>query len=365
MVQSMGHANLSMPIPELSRQSLLDSLTTGVLQLDSSLTVLDFNPACQDLLAFPGQRVRGRDLADLLPRAVEWLELLQRSAADQQGYTLGSITLPLGTEGKIERQVGCTVSPEDDKLLVELIPLDRRKAIRSEDSLTAQQDARRMLMSGLAHEVKNPLGGIRGAAQLLDAELDKRELREYTSIIIAEADRLSSLADKLLGPVGALKLAPRNVHQLLDRVSKLLATEFTTAVVFQRDYDPSLPDLMLDGDQIIQVFMNILRNACQAVPVGGTIRLLTRVERQFTIRQQLHRLVARIDVIDDGPGILPTLQEMLFYPLVSGRPDGTGLGLAIAQDIVNRHGGLIKAKSKPGETIFSIYLPTSSRSDEQ
>ena len=216
-----------------------------------------------------------------------------------------------------------------------------------------------MLMRGLAHEVRNPLGGIRGAAQLLDAELDDREQREYTRIIIAEADRLNALANSLLGPDSSLALALHNVHQLMDRVVKLLATEFGAEKVFHRDYDPSLPDLMLDGDQVIQVFMNVLRNACQALQSTGNIKLITRVERQFTIRQQLHRLVARIDVIDDGPGISTNMQEMLFYPLVSGRSDGTGLGLAIAQDIINRHGGLIKAKSIPGETVFSIFLPVS------
>ena len=359
MVQSMAHTDPMTPQPTPFRESLLDSLTTGVLYLDSRLAIIEFNPAAQELLALPGQRVCGRLLLELLPRATEWLELLSEATTGNQGYTLASITIPLGAEGKIERQVGCTITPDETNLLVELVPLDRRHAIRKEDSLTAQQDARRMLMRGLAHEVRNPLGGIRGAAQLLDAELDDREQREYTRIIIAEADRLNALANSLLGPDSSLVLALHNVHQLMDRVVKLLATEFGAEKVFHRDYDPSLPDLMLDGDQVIQVFMNVLRNACQALQSTGNIKLITRVERQFTIRQQLHRLVARIDVIDDGPGISTNMQEMLFYPLVSGRSDGTGLGLAIAQDIINRHGGLIKAKSIPGETVFSIFLPVS------
>ena len=224
----------------------------------------------------------------------------------------------------------------------------------------------RSLVRGLAHEIKNPLGGLRGAAQLLERQLPSEELKEFTQVIIGEADRLQNLLDRMLGPNTPPNMRMINIHSVLERVRTLVEAENASlpGIELERDYDPSIPDVYGDAEQLIQVVLNLVRNAIQALGQEGRIVLRTRTQRQVTLGQKVHRLVLRVDIVDNGPGIPEPLQNDIFYPMVTGRADGTGLGLPIAQSVINHHGGLIECASRPGETVFTIYLPLENH-DEQ
>jgi two-component system nitrogen regulation sensor histidine kinase GlnL len=221
----------------------------------------------------------------------------------------------------------------------------------------SQNESARALVRGLAHEIRNPLGGLRGAAQLLERELGTEELKEYTRIIVHEADRLQALVDRLLGPRMLPSKRLINIHEVTERVRALIQAEAPGGIVVDRDYDPSIPELYADPELLIQATLNVAQNAVQAVADAGHILLRTRVHRQYTIGQRRHRLVARIDICDNGAGIREDLKDLIFYPMVTGRNDGTGLGLSIAQSLVNQHAGLIECHSEPGNTTFSILLP--------
>ena len=220
-----------------------------------------------------------------------------------------------------------------------------------------QTQANRLLLRNLAHEIKNPLGGIRGAAQLLEHELEKPSLREYTQVIIQEADRLRTLMENLLTPQQAPHFSALNVHEVLERVRSVVLAELSTGLRIQRDYDLSLPDLTGDKEQLIQVFLNLVRNAAQAMHGQGNIVLRTRIARQVTLMKKRYHLAVMIQVIDNGPGIPVHLRDKIFYPLVSGRADGHGLGLTLAQDFITQHHGSIEFDSEPGRTCFTVTLP--------
>ena len=260
-----------------------------------------------------------------------------------------------------ERMIDCRVSllqqpSEKARLLVEMTDVTRRSRISRENALIIQHGAGRQMIRQLAHEIKNPLGGLRGAAQLLDRQLDSEELQEYTSVIISEADRLASLVDTLLGPGGPPNKQPINVHELLEYVVRLIEPG-RERISIRRDYDPGLPLFLLDRDQMVQAILNLLQNASTALDGQGQITLRTRAIMNFTIGDIRHPAVASIEIEDDGPGISPDLQDSVFYPLVTSRPDGTGLGLPAAQELVSRHGGLIEFESQPGRTVFFIRIP--------
>jgi two-component system nitrogen regulation sensor histidine kinase GlnL len=258
----------------------------------------------------------------------------------------------------IESRVSRILSGEGhDRLLIEMIDVTRRARISRENALLIQHGAGRQMIRQLAHEIKNPLGGLRGAAQLLGKQLDNAELREYTDVIISEADRLVSLVDTLLGPGGPPNKHPANIHEIIEYVLRLLEPELGDRLQVVRDYDAGLPTINLDRDQIIQALINLLRNASTALEGRGNLVLRTRAVMNFTIGDIRHRLVATIDIEDDGPGIPADLQDSIFYPLVTSRPEGTGLGLSTAQDLLSRHGGLIEFESRPGHTVFSIHIP--------
>ena len=209
----------------------------------------------------------------------------------------------------------------------------------------------------LAHEIKNPLGGIRGAAQLLERQLDNAELREYTNVVISETDRLAGLVDTLLGPGGPPDKQPVNVHELLEYVIRILEAEDMKSLTIRRDYDPGLPLIDLDRAQMVQAFLNLVRNAAAALDGQGTITLRSRAVMNFTIGDTRHRVIASIEIEDDGPGIPAGMQDSVFYPLVTSRPEGTGLGLPAAQELLSRHGGLIEFESRPGRTVFFVRIP--------
>ena len=221
----------------------------------------------------------------------------------------------------------------------------------------SQQQNTRSLLRGLAHEIKNPLGGIRGAAQLLGQELEDKSLSEYTDIIIRESDRLRHLIDRMLGPANQLELKSLNIHAVLEHVRKIVSVEAASGITMNIDYDPSIPELISDNDRLVQIFLNIAGNAIQAVGADGTVTFKTRVMSNLTLGAARHKLAVCVEIIDNGKGISDELKDQIFYPLVTGRDDGTGLGLSIAQTTVNQLGGLIECRSEPQKTVFSVYLP--------
>lgn len=258
------------------------------------------------------------------------------------------------------RVVDVRVSPlenRDAALLVEMTDVTRRSKITRENALLIQHGAGRQMIRQLAHEIKNPLGGIRGAAQLLARQLHDDELTEYTDVVISETDRLAGLVDTLLGPGGPPNKEPVNVHELLEYVVRIIEAEGQQGIAFRRDYDPGLPTIDLDRDQVVQAFLNLVRNATAALDGQGTITLRSRAVTNFTIGDTRHSVIATIEIEDDGPGIPADMQDSVFYPLVTSRPEGTGLGLPAAQELLSRHGGLIEFESRPGRTVFFVRIP--------
>lgn len=342
-------------------QRILESLSSAVLLFDRQLVLRYVNPAAEMFFQVSARHLVGQLAADLIrcPGASIERDL---STALQAGQPYSEREIIMTMHDGREITVDCTISPvrEPDgptELLVELQQVDRQLRITREEQLLVQNQAIREIVRGLAHEIKNPLGGLRGAAQLLERELPDDSLYEYTHIIIDEADRLQLLLDRMLGPNRLPQRKTVNIHQVLERVRNLVQAETGGQVQFLRDYDPSIPELYGDPDQLIQAVLNIVRNAVRAVDRQGRVILRTRVLRQFTIGSVRHRLVVKVDVEDNGPGVPTAILPSIFLPMVSGSEGGAGLGLSIAQSLVNQHGGLIECTSKPGETIFSILLP--------
>ena len=342
------------------RLQIFDSLTTAVLAFDLDLHLIAINPAGEQLLQTGSRGIAGKNISQLLPRGKQLKKVLERTLDRAQSFSARGVHLAIAP-GKVV-MVDCFISPiyegsQITGLLVEMNQIDRLVRLTRDETARDQHEANRAVLRGLAHEIKNPLGGLRGAAQLLQQELKSTELKEYTRIIIHEADRLRTLVDRMMGPSQPLKHEPVNIHEVFQYVRKLMLAENTVGLTILPDYDPSLPEIVGDKEQLIQAVLNIARNAAQAMNGKGRIIFRTRVSRQFTIGQNRHRLVLRAEIEDNGPGIEPDMLDAIFYPLVTGRPEGVGLGLAIARDIVNKHGGIIEAKSQPGQTVFTIYLP--------
>jgi two-component system nitrogen regulation sensor histidine kinase GlnL len=340
---------------------ILDNLSSAVVLLGPDLQTRYLNQAAEGLLAVSRQHACGQFFGDLLRDSAELTTTLRQSLRTGVPFTQRQVSMTLATlHQSVTVDISATPLPEDG-LLLELQAVDRLLKISREESLMSSQQTSRHLARGLAHEIKNPLGGIRGAAQLLARELPDNGLTDYTRIIIEEADRLRDLVDRMLGPHELPVIAPVNIHEVLERVLSLIFAEYGETVNFVRDYDPSVPEIEGDRGQLLQALLNVVRNAMQALRESHTpnaeILLCTRVQRRFTIGKRHHKLVCRIDIIDNGPGIPPDMQDTIFYPMISGRADGTGLGLAIAQSVVAQHHGLIECDSSPGNTRFTLYLP--------
>ncbi|WEK31378.1 MAG: nitrogen regulation protein NR(II) [Candidatus Pseudomonas phytovorans] len=353
-----------MTISDAQHRLLLDNLTTATLLLNAELRLEYMNPAAEMLLAVSGQRSHGQFISELFTESTEALSSLRQAVEQAHPFTKreAQLTSLTGQTITVDYAVTPILHQGQTLLLLEVHPRDRLLRITKEEAQLSKQETTKMLVRGLAHEIKNPLGGIRGAAQLLARELPEEGLRDYTNVIIEEADRLRNLVDRMLGSNKLPSLAMTNIHEVLERVCSLVDAESQGCITLVRDYDPSLPDVLIDREQMIQAVLNIVRNAMQAISSQnelrlGRITLRSRALRQFTIGHVRHRLVARVEIIDNGPGIAPELQDTLFYPMVSGRPDGTGLGLAITQNIISQHQGLIECESHAGHTAFSIYLP--------
>ncbi len=341
-----------------SLQTVLDNLHSAVLVINQSLLVECMNPSAEHLFHISTKRAINRSIKELIPTDYELLDRLERSLISGHPYTVYDFTLHshTGEEINVDYSVApITYKPEGKYLLLEFTRLGRFMKISKEETLLHQHDATRSLLRGLAHEIKNPLGGIRGSAQLLERELDD-ESKEFTNIVIREADRLQNLVDRMLGPNNLPAKGKTNVHKILEHIRQLVQAE-SENISFIIDYDPSLPDIVADETMLIQALLNITRNAVSAVGGNGEITLRTRPRRNCSIRSKTYALVAQIDIIDNGEGIPEELAETLFFPMVTGRADGTGLGLPIAQSLIQQHNGLIEFNSKPGETCFTVLLP--------
>jgi two-component system nitrogen regulation sensor histidine kinase GlnL len=341
----------------------LDLLATAVVLVDARRDIVYANPAAENLLESSARQLAGRNVTDAFRGADLLLAAIDYAWTHSCSFTEHDLALCLGEHGPVH--LACTVTRVENEdlrgLTLEFRPIEQRLKLDREEQLLNQGRANRELIRNLAHEIKNPLGGIRGAAQLLSRELDRPQLGEYTQVIMQEADRLQALMDRLLTPHRLPQPRAFSIHEALERVKSLLLAETPEGIVIDRDYDVSLPPLTADAEQIIQALLNIARNAVQAMKGKGHILFRTRVARQMTLARRRHRHAVRIEIIDDGPGIPAAIRDKIFYPLVSGREGGTGLGLSIAQTFIAQHQGTIEFDSRPGRTCFTVHLPLGER----
>jgi len=341
-----------------SATALLDALTTSIVSLDPDLRIMSMNTAAEQLLGISARRAMGGRFTRLVSVPDTLFAGLRDAFPNGQPYTGRQVLIvPLGHEPVM---VDCAVSllPEQGSgLVVELIAIDRPLRIARDEANHAQQEHAQSLLRGLAHEIKNPLGGLRGAAQLLERQLDKAELTDYTSIIIREADRLQGLIDRMLGPVGQPRRDQVNLHEILEHVRTIATVGAPADVTLHIDYDPSIPECLSDRDRLVQVLLNVVGNALNAVGERGNIVFRSRILGNFTVAGHRHKLVASLEIHDDGPGVPRELHDRIFFPMVTGTDRGTGLGLSIAQSTMNQLGGLIEFESEPGNTVFTVLLP--------
>ncbi len=335
-----------------------EALTTAIVVLDTSLCISYMNAAAEVLFAQSYQQVAGKPYHHLFHMDLA-SHYLNHALKHTDSQILRECVLKTPHE---KVMVDCIASPylpngKEGGIVIELLRVDRKLRISRENRLWKEQQATQTLVRGLAHEIKNPLGGLRGAAQLLESELTDDELKEYTSIIIAEADRLQHLVNRMLGSPRRQNIETINIHEILEHVRKLLTPDLPDAVKLQFDYDPSIPLLQADKDQFIQIVLNITGNAIKAVANSGLILFRTRVLRQFTLNHITYPLIMQLEIIDNGAGIPEELQDTVFFPMVSGSAEGSGLGLSIAQSLANRHKGLIEFDSRQGDTRFVLLLP--------
>ena len=326
-------------------QDVLAQCVTAMAQLDADLHFTWLNPALAELLGAGMLRWQGASLEVIEPGSSGIVDAARRALDDQQVVVLREVAIRSGADSDLAGDIAFTPLT-DQCLLLEIHP----HSATSERGSPALSESLR----GFAHEVKNPLAGVRGAAQLLGRRVDTDELRELAELIIGESDRLTALADRLLGARGKPRLVRLNVHEMLERVALLIAAEVGSPQV-RRDYDPSLPPAVGDGDRLYQLVLNLARNAVEAA--ARTVTLRTRVEFGVRLGERMRRIALRIDVIDDGSGVPPELAASLYQPLVSGRPNGSGLGLALAREIAIEHGGELRHSSRPGSTSFTLLLP--------
>ncbi|MEQ1602585.1 MAG: PAS domain-containing protein [Methylophilaceae bacterium] len=336
----------------------LEHLATAVILLDKSRRVVYANPGAEVVFELSAKQITGLPLSQVFISCEALNAAVEHAIESHSPYREHEFGITTLRQHSLF--VTCTLTPVDlppASLLLEFQPMDQKLRVAREERMLTQQQANAELLRNLAHEIRNPLGGLRGAAQLLEHELTLPELREYTQVIINEADRLQSLMDRLMVPHRVPKYEPTNIHEVLERVRSLLLAESPQGVEIQRDYDTSLPDIIGDREKLIQAVLNIARNAVQAMCNQGQIIFRTRAERQVTLAKKCYRVAIKLEIIDNGPGIPAEIRERIFYPLVSGREGGTGLGLTLAQTFITQHHGMIECDSEAGRTCFTIILP--------
>lgn len=350
--------------------NILDNLNTAVVLLDARLNVLCINPSAEMLLGVSSNKISAKPIGRFLLDN-ELIIAINQTLVSNHPFTQRERMVQLN-EHKVTVDISVQLIPfentsgqNEKRLLIEFSQQDRHLRISREENLLAQHETIRALLRSMAHEVKNPLGGIRGAAQLLERELENPELAEYTQVIIDEVDRLKKLVNRMLGPNARPNPILVNIHSVSERVRSLLKADKNRDVKIVFDYDPSIPEVTFDPEHLMQAVLNIVRNAAQALSeqeqesdkAEKIITIKTRIMRHFNIGHKRYNLVAKMDIIDNGPGISEQMQERIFMPLITGRAEGTGLGLSIAQSLVSQNGGLIECHSKPGKTVFSLLLP--------
>ncbi|MBN9429132.1 MAG: PAS domain-containing protein [Burkholderiales bacterium] len=337
----------------------LDLLASAVVVLDAQGNTVYLNQAAEQLFEVSQRIAVGHSFARLFTdgSAVDTLLLEGLARSFEEKRTDLTLERP-GREPQTLLTMAVVLNGAPGALLLEFREHDKRWRVDREERLLDSAQANRELVRNLAHEIKNPLGGIRGAAQLLESELNSPALREYTQVIIKEADRLQILVDRLLAPHRRPRImGDVNIHEVFERVRSVLLAEFPQGLEIRRDYDASLPEFRGDKEQLIQTVLNLARNAAQAMNGRGEILLKTRITRQATIAKRRWKLALDLHVIDNGPGVPEEIKDRIFFPLVSGRDGGSGLGLSLAQTFVQQHGGSIECESRPGRTDFRILLP--------
>ncbi len=337
----------------------LDTLHSAILCVDGARRVTYINATGEALFEIGAANILGREFARLFS-PLEPSSIVSRLAAEPAALTEREAVMTLASGKSILADYSLYPigeAPRDDEILIEIRPLERQAQFAQDELNAMQQHATRQLARALAHEINNPLGGIRGAAQLLQRELDDPGLVEYTEVVISEVDRLRALIGGMLAPPGELRRDAVNIHEILEHIGKILLAAEPERVRILREYDPSIPEFEADRDLLIQAFLNIARNAVQAIDDRGDVTFRTHIGRSFTIGKRLHRLVVQVDIIDTGRGIPAEMSETIFLPMITDKPDGSGLGLPIAQEIISRHGGTIQLQSSAAGTTFSTILP--------
>ena len=340
-------------------------MVTAVIVLNSSLLIQYANPATEALLLKSARRLIGRPLQEVFYNSPINSSRLEQLLTSGQEFSDSDVSIEIYQQHHVSVEITASAIELDSSphILLELKQIDQQKQISAEAFQQQQWESARDLIRGLAHEIKNPLGGLRGAAQLLHREISAQQ-QEYTEMIIEQADRLTNLVDRLLGPNQLPKFNTQNIHIVLEKVIKLTEYEDGKIINLVKDYDPSIPDLSYDEDKIHQVVLNIINNAKQVLDEHGTICLKTRAASNKTINGKRVKLCAQLSIIDNGPGIPDSLKETIFYPMVSGRSNGTGIGLSIAQTLIHQHQGKLTCTSRPGHTEFIILLPISEESNQ-
>jgi two-component system nitrogen regulation sensor histidine kinase GlnL len=356
-------ASRDLGLPDTARFQALDLLATLVAVVSAEGRVLFVNAALEDALGTSRRSITGA----LLQSSFTEPTLLQTALGGARDNEYAALRydawLKRSAQDPLPVHVVVAQTDRPDEVVVELLPLEQQTRQEREERLLDQAQANKELIRNLAHEIKNPLGGIRGAAQLLQLELETRELREYTQVIIHEADRLQLLVDRLLAPHRSPHVVGDvNIHEVCERVRTLILAEFPKGLCVVRDYDISIPEFRGDREQLIQAVLNIAHNAAQALGAriasgDAQVTFRTRVGRQVTFGKQRYRLALELHVIDNGPGVPDSIKDRIFFPLVSGRDGGSGLGLTLAQTFVQQHHGLIECESQPGQTDFKLLIP--------
>jgi two-component system nitrogen regulation sensor histidine kinase GlnL len=340
-------------------ESIVSHISTGIVLLDTHLRIQYVNQAAENIFEQSINRLKDEAFDKYWVNADAERHRLLYLLETKDGFSSSEVRM-IFSDGRhilVDVVASICMIENEQYVLVEVRPIENQKRISDETQQWAQQQAARHLVRGLAHEIKNPLGGIRGAAQLLEKELKQSELQEFTQMIVEQSDRLRGLVDRLLGPNTPPQFAWHNVHQVLEKVITVVDLESKQTLTIERDYDPSIPNLWIDQDKIQQAVLNITYNAAQAVDWQGNINFKTRVKRRFTIHGNQFPLVAVIKITDNGPGIAEEIRDTVFYPMVTNKNNGTGLGLSIAQRLIEHHKGKIELDSWSGHTEFSIYLP--------
>lgn len=359
-----------------SPQKIIDNLHSAVIVIGENLQILCLNPAAEMLFHISNTRAIDKNIRQLIINQHEFFDRLERSLVSSHPYTVYDDQLHLHNHKVIDVDYSVSpleYAPGENYLLLEFIRLKSKQKLSHEDSVLSQHEASKSLLRGLAHEIKNPLSGIRGSAQLLERTLNADEDKQFTQVIINETDRLKNLLDRMVGPKDLPTKTNINIHKVLEHVRQLVLAEDNTPQI-SVDYDPSIPELHADESMLIQVILNLTRNAITATQLVKTndgelgfeytpkIKFITRTKRNCKVGNKSYSLIAKIDVEDNGPGVPEKLQEKVFMPMITGHASGTGLGLSIAQSLIQQHNGVVEFTSQPGKTIFTILIPINTHS---